>query len=515
MAGEYSQVQRREKAEVEAILASEMFKRAPNLWQVLAYVSKLYFSGESSKIKEYNIGVEALARGADFDPNRDTIVRVEASRLRKRLKEYYSGEGADHELQLVLPRSGYVPQFVPGSAAEQEIESVESNGEEVSSEENPLRVRLAANKGLVAACGLALLMLALAASLWWWTRQTPATQPTQPAAWRTDSGMTPLDVPAEGVRILAGYMRPQFVDSLGRRWLGDCYFTGGQASESVGGDIFGVLDPTLYRTARRGDFRYDIPLKPGPYELHLLFAETSLAKGNRLYTGEAARLFHVDINGVRRLSSFDILGEAGATDTPADRHFKDITPAQDGRLHLQFTSVESVASLNGIEILPAAPGKLAPLRILAGGRSFYDRSGRLWEADRYFIGGRPLTKPTLVVGTSDPELYRNERWGHFSYSIPVAPIGHYTVILKFADTQYGPSNPGGGGVGSRIFDVYCNGVVLLRDFDVFKEAGGENRAVEKIFTGLKPNAQSHLLLSFVPVKGYASVRVIEVLDEGR
>jgi hypothetical protein len=110
--------QQLERAEAEAVLAAEMFKRAPSLRQILAYVCKLYFDGEASKIKEYNIAVEALGRGADFDPNEETIVRVEASRLRKRLREYYLTEGASHSIQLCLPKTGYVPQFIARPARE-------------------------------------------------------------------------------------------------------------------------------------------------------------------------------------------------------------------------------------------------------------------------------------------------------------------------------------------------------------------------------------------------------------
>ncbi len=64
-----------------------------------------------------------------------------------------------------------------------------------------------------------------------------------------------------------------------------------------------------------------------------------------------------------------------------------------------------------------------------------------------------------------------------------------------------------------MFDVYCNGVALLRNFDVLAAAGGPNRAVDKIFHGLTPTAQGKLVLSFVPVLNYAIVTAIEVEDE--
>jgi len=70
-------------------------------------------------------------------------------------------------------------------------------------------------------------------------------------------------------------------------------------------------------------------------------------------------------------------------------------------------------------------------------------------------------------------------------------------------------------VGSRVFDVYCNGTVLLQNFDVFKEAGMACRGVKRTFHRLKPNAQGKLVLEFVPVVDYATVRAIEVEDETR
>src|SRR5580698_11372306 len=94
---------REEKAELEAVFASGIFSRAPGLAQILSYVCTKYFEGQSGQVKEYNIAVEALGRPADFDQKRDSIVRVEAHRLRKRLAEYYENEGAAHSIQIEIP----------------------------------------------------------------------------------------------------------------------------------------------------------------------------------------------------------------------------------------------------------------------------------------------------------------------------------------------------------------------------------------------------------------------------
>ena len=111
-----------------------------------------------------------------------------------------------------------------------------------------------------------------------------------------------------------------------------------------------------------------------------------------------------------------------------------------------------------------------------------------------------MRKVAAIQGTRDPELYSNQRWGNFTYSIPVVEGDKYRLTLKFAETFYGPGSWAKGGVGSRLFDVYCNGVALLRDFDIYKEAGGENQAANQVFHGLVPNRQGRLMLSFAPAR---------------
>src|SRR5512141_2008017 len=103
---------RQERHELEAILASGILNRAPNLAHLLQYVCARYFEGAGEQIKEYNIAVEALGRPADFDQKRDSIVRVEAHRLRKRLNLYYQNEGISHSVKIEPPPGGYTPIFV-------------------------------------------------------------------------------------------------------------------------------------------------------------------------------------------------------------------------------------------------------------------------------------------------------------------------------------------------------------------------------------------------------------------
>jgi hypothetical protein len=126
------------------------------------------------------------------------------------------------------------------------------------------------------------------------------------------------------------------------------------------------------------------------------------------------------------------------------------------------------------------------------------------------------TYSTPVKGTDDPELYETERWGNFSYAIPVPP-GKYSVTLHFAvrhgdwDQASSPSDEHRAAV-AHTFDVYCNGNAILKNFNLPQEARGADVVIRKA-TGLTPNGQGKLLLSFVPVDGYATVTGIEVLPQ--
>ena len=101
-----------ERAELDSVLSSGILERAPNLAHLLTYVCSKYFDGAGEQVKEYNIAVEALGRRPDFDQKKDSIVRVEAHKLRKRLREYYKTEGADHPIRIEIPPGQYAPRFI-------------------------------------------------------------------------------------------------------------------------------------------------------------------------------------------------------------------------------------------------------------------------------------------------------------------------------------------------------------------------------------------------------------------
>jgi TolB-like protein len=98
------------RAELDRILASKGFSGAGRLSKLLRYCVDKTLAGENDQLKEYAVGVDVFERGGDYDPRLDSIVRVEAGRLRSRLDEYYTSDGSSG-IRISLPRGGYAAQF--------------------------------------------------------------------------------------------------------------------------------------------------------------------------------------------------------------------------------------------------------------------------------------------------------------------------------------------------------------------------------------------------------------------
>lgn len=98
-------------AALARIAASKGFAEAGRLPGFLRHLVETALRGETERLKESVLGVEAFGREAGFDPRTDPIVRVEARRLRTRLEEYYAGPGAGDEVRILLPKGGYMPSF--------------------------------------------------------------------------------------------------------------------------------------------------------------------------------------------------------------------------------------------------------------------------------------------------------------------------------------------------------------------------------------------------------------------
>ncbi len=80
--------------------------------KLLRYLVDEFFAGRSASVKAYTIAIDVFARPSSFDPATDPIVRVEASRLRAALAQYYEALGDEADLRIELPKGNYVPLFV-------------------------------------------------------------------------------------------------------------------------------------------------------------------------------------------------------------------------------------------------------------------------------------------------------------------------------------------------------------------------------------------------------------------
>jgi len=95
--------------ELERILASPAFIQSQRLSRFLRFTVDQFIQGEGEKLKEYHVGTAVFDKDDSFDPRTDPIVRVEAGRLRSKLKEYYAAEGRDDQILIDLPKGSYVP----------------------------------------------------------------------------------------------------------------------------------------------------------------------------------------------------------------------------------------------------------------------------------------------------------------------------------------------------------------------------------------------------------------------
>lgn len=500
-----------ERSALDDVLKSGILDRSQNLQRLLLYVCEKHFEGKDDQVKEYTIATEALGRTENFDQKKDSIVRVEVHRLRKRLNQYYLSTGKERPVQIVIPEGKYVPHFVrrtsdfiPAPGNGYHGNAVEKVASPAVVPMSPVTPRLWKTVGLIA--GLIVISIGMFVFF-----SRSKVQAPQPAA-KPLLGAEPLNASAD-IRILAG-RTAKFVDHQGNTWEPDQYVTGGISNTTSHPAITSATDQEMFAGHREGEFRYDIPLESGYYELRLYFAETVFGEGNPAGGGESIRYFDVLANGKLILDDLDILADAPGARVADIRVFKNIQPAEDGKLHLEFkSSMHNEPLVNAIEIRRASLGRIRPVRLVSQALAVRDSQGQLWEPDLYVEGGQAVKRQKAPENTVVPEIYRGERFGAFRYSIPVATDGVYKISLHFHEAWFGPGANGSGGEGSRIFDVYLNHQTILSNFDLFRAAGGGRRAYVRSISGVKPNSRGKIVLEFEPTRNYACINAIEVLDE--
>ena len=98
-------------AQVRKILESRTFHSTEVLKRLLDYLARQALENHADDLKEYTIGVEAFGKPSDYDPQTDSLVRVQIGKLRQKLDEYYRREAADDETVIELPKGHFKLEF--------------------------------------------------------------------------------------------------------------------------------------------------------------------------------------------------------------------------------------------------------------------------------------------------------------------------------------------------------------------------------------------------------------------
>ena len=513
---------------VRRVASSTTFEKSPRLRAFLSHVCRCALECKPEEATEQQIGIYVYGRSPGYNPNDDNIVRSQARVLRMKLEHHFANEGKDEPVIITIPKGQYLPILEP------RFEEPRVERPVVLPVKRERRWGRWLFPGIAILVGLLLIWLGKFAFKPRTINSTLAAIPAAPfsADVRPDLGkqlkndQVALLSDSRDIRIAAGHTGAPQLDKWGHRWSADRYFEGGIVQPGPRHFFPPVPDEVLFNSLREAasddnmvpqpehGFQYNIPLSPGVYELRLYFADPLRQPDiDQKEDAQNRRHFEIDANGKPILPDIDPIADAGFAATDV-RVFKDIRPAADGKLHLDFHSHWGGSFVSAIEITPGTPGRLKPIRIAARPSDFEDANGTWWSGDNYFIDGRTWFYPNPEKGPKVPALYAGERHGNFSYAIPVAP-GSYTVRLHFLESFFSPLIPAATcqGVGCRVFDVTCNGVLLLQDFDITQAAGGAFRPLIREFHGLHPNGQGKLLLSFSSKTNYAEIRAIEVIDE--
>jgi len=145
----------------------------------------------------------------------------------------------------------------------------------------------------------------------------------------------------------------------------------------------------------------------------------------------------------------------------------------------------------------ALPSPNLVLALNTGGSEYTNGSGVKYVADRNFFGGASEKSSATVKGTSEGTLYQDQRYGNFSYAIPVAN-GSYDLTLKFVETTHSARN-------QRVFDLWAEGRLSLNGLDIYAVAG-KDTALDITFT--VSVSDGVLNLDFMPSTGDAQVSAV-------
>jgi hypothetical protein len=107
------------RAQVGRLIQSKTFETSEVHRRLLQYLAEKSISGEADRLKEYTIGLEAFGKPPTYDPKQDSIVRLQAGRLRQKLAAYYQAEAAGDTIRVTLPKGAFKLNFEPVEVLDQ------------------------------------------------------------------------------------------------------------------------------------------------------------------------------------------------------------------------------------------------------------------------------------------------------------------------------------------------------------------------------------------------------------
>jgi len=157
------------------------------------------------------------------------------------------------------------------------------------------------------------------------------------------------------------------------------------------------------------------------------------------------------------------------------------------------------------------------IRVACGAyQSYTDRNGNLWLPDKVEAPGASLSPPdgmTIeraeefeVPNVAFPQIFRTERYSMSAYEFNL-PNGTYTVRLHFAECFTGIT-----GIGQRVYSFAVQGQKPENDFDIYEEAGGPYKAIQREYKGVAVT-DGKLRITFTPNIENPAINGIEIFAE--
>ena len=256
------------------------------------------------------------------------------------------------------------------------------------------------------------------------------------------------------------------------RWVADAYFTGGKVYTRTN-PIRNTENDALYQSERFGNVIYDIPVpEEGLYTAELHFAEI-------YWHNEGARQFRVAVEGEEPGPVIDLYRDHGGANAAYVLKLDNIRVA-DGKLTIKLITERENAKISGIAVFrQTSSPEPVKLRINSGG-SELNFGEEQWLEDQYFTGGSTYNIQSGEINSTErDELYRSERFGNFTYSLPAPEKGLYTLELHLAEIYWDAPN-------NRIFDIVVeNGQFELAAIDIYREYGGYRTATVIVAENIK------------------------------